>query len=130
MPRTPVSDLEELDAGIEGSEVLRICGHDSLSLSPCADDDVCVGDIRGAARCKQPADIGRVDPVERDDVGLRLSNEPCKPDLALGPADRLCECRCRDRDRRARLVSAGEQHDDTTIPTIKSDESARIERQP
>ena len=88
-----------------------------------------VTDVGGAARGEQPSDVGCVNPVERDDVGPRLSDQSRKPDLTFGSADGLSKCRRWNGDRGARFISACKEHNDATISAIQSDQSTRIERQ-
>lgn len=70
------SDRDEFEVGIETVQILRIAGDDPLATTSGADHDMSVGDICGTAGGEQSPDVGGVDPIQGDDVGLGLTDQP------------------------------------------------------
>jgi hypothetical protein len=103
-----LSDLEELQCGIKGTKVIWIRCHDTLTLAPRTDHDVRITDVGGTARGEQPSDVGCVNPVERDDVGPRLSDHSRQADLTFWSADGLGKSRRWNGDRCAHFICACE----------------------
>lgn len=85
------SQRKQLDLRIEMSKVLWIRGGHPLVSTPCADDHVRIHHVGSTAGREQPADVGGVDPAQRNQIGGRLADKACQPYLTLGPTDRLSE---------------------------------------
>jgi hypothetical protein len=80
------------------TQLIGVAGHDGLPDAPRTQDDVGVDHV-GSVGCREkPADTGRVDAVERDDVGCRLADEASESGLAGGIADGLRERGSGNRD--------------------------------
>lgn len=79
------SDRENLEGGIQASQIVRVRGGHPLVRSTRAHDDVRVDDVGRAAGGEKPADVGGVNAVEINDDRRRLADQSGEPRLALGP---------------------------------------------
>ena len=86
-----------------------------------------IDNVSCSARREQPADIRRVHPLERDDIGRRLADQPREPDLPIRPADSLGQGCGGNRDAGASLTSAGEEHHHAPIVSVKREQPSGIE---
>jgi hypothetical protein len=85
-----------------------------------------IHDVRCPTGCKEPSNTRSIDPIEGDDSCRWLSDQSSQSYLAFGAADRLGKGRSGHGDGRARLSSSSQQHNDSTIVAVQSDQSARI----
>ncbi len=70
-----------------------------------------VDDVCGSAGGKETPDVDRVDPIESDDVGRGLADQPRDAGLAIRVTNNLRQGGGRDRHTAVRLERTGEQHD-------------------
>jgi len=68
------SERNDLDCGVEASEVIGVRRDHPLTYPTCAQDDVRIDDVRCPAGGEQPTDACGVDAVESYDVGGRLTD--------------------------------------------------------
>jgi hypothetical protein len=71
-----LSDSNEWKLRCDSSEIRGIAGYDGLAGSSCANDDVGIGDIGCSGLSQQEADCCRLPPIERNEVGAGLPDQP------------------------------------------------------
>src|SRR5580658_1279913 len=84
-----MSEDDQLCRWVESSQVTWVRSHDVLPAPTGADHDVSIDYVRRPARGEQSADTRGIDPIERNDVGRRLADQPRQAYLTLRPPDCL-----------------------------------------
>ena len=125
-----LSDLDNFKLRIEATKIVRVRGDHSLLCATGADDDMSIDDVGGTGGRQQPPDAGGVHPVQGNDICVRLADQPGKPDLALGSADRLGQCSRGHGEPGPDLGGSGEEHDDRPIVPVDRYQASGVEGDP
>lgn len=131
-PETPAesSDLDDVEMRIETAKIVSVRGQHLLLCAAGTDDDVSIDDVRSSGGGQQPPNVRRVDAVKGNDICVRLTDQSSKPNLPLGPPDRLCQRSGRHRDPSSGLCGAGKEHDDRPLVAVDGDQAASVQRDP
>lgn len=115
---------------IETAKIVSVRGQHLLLSATSTDDDVSIDHVRRSGGGQQPSNVRRVDAVKGNDISVRLADQSSKPNLPLGPADRLCQCSRWHRDPSSSLCGAGKENDHRTIVPVDSNQAAGVQRDP
>lgn len=104
-PHRGGSERDRSNRRVEGAEIVGIGRDDVLFAAARTDHHMGINDVRRSARCEEPADVGRIHPVQVDHVGRGLADQPYEPDLPVRPPHSLRQ-RCRWNFTRAPVSRA------------------------
>ncbi len=121
-----LSDRHNLKGWIENPKIIRIGRDRPLTGSASADHNVSIHNIGRTTRSKQPPHIGGINPVQRYDIGRRLTKEPGQTRLPFRMADSLSESTRRNRDARPGLAGSGQQDQDSAVVPVNRDQRPGI----
>lgn len=121
-------DLDDAEMRIETAEIVSVRAQHLLLCATSTDNDVSIDHVRCSGGGQEPSSVRRVDAVKGNDISVRLADQSSKPNLPLGPADRLCQCSRRHRDPSSSLCGAGKENDDRPIVSVDSGQAAGVQR--
>ena len=121
------SNLDEHQRAVEPPEISPVTGHDRLTRSPRAHNDMCVRDVRRSSGREETACGRRPGPIQAHQVRTRLTHEPSESDLARRVTNGLRQSRGGDCDRHTSLGATRDQRDDTSVVAVERDERSGIE---
>ena len=118
---------DKRQSGIDPSQIVGIARDDDLGGPPRAHDDVRIDDVAGATGGQQESGGRRVRPVQRNEIGARLSDESSEAGLSCGTSDGLRERGCWNGHPHAALGRPREKRQHATVAPIERDQATRIE---